>query len=184
MAARKVYRTVADVLAIPEDGNRHEFINGRHVVTPAAILVHERAVRLLMKVLEPYAEASGAEAFGARGDIVLSPETLVQPDVFVVPRQAGVQLLAWDQIKFLLLTVEVLSPRTARRDRTEKRDYYQSRGVPEYWIVDNKARRVERWRPESVEAELLRETLVWHPVPANPPLVLDLVDFFRRVFDE
>lgn len=182
--ARKIRCTVEEVLAIPWDGNLREVINGELFVTPAPILLHERAVRLLSELLQPYARAVAAEMFGAPADIVLTPETLVQPDIFVVPRQKGVRLTAWEQVKALLLTVEVISPKTARRDRTVKRDYYQARGVPEYWIVDNNARMVERWRPHSTDAEVVRGILVWHPVPEHPPLTIDLVEFFRTVFDE
>jgi Uma2 family endonuclease len=182
--AHKARCTVEEVLAIPEDNNRHEVLRGRHYVTPAPVLLHERAVLLLTDILRPYAAAFAGEAFGSRADIVLSPETLVQPDIFVVPRQKGVRLITWEQVKALLLTVEVISPKTARRDRTVKRDYYQTRGVPEYRIVDNTKRQVERWRPGSTEAEVIRDTLAWRPVPTHAPLTIDLVAFFQAVFDE
>ena len=38
----------------------------------------------------------------------------------------------------LLLAIEVLSDRTARTDRRDKRRLYQREGVAEYWIVDAK----------------------------------------------
>ena len=34
------------------------------------------------------------------------------------------------------LVIEILSPATARRDRTEKRAIYARNGVDEYWLVD------------------------------------------------
>jgi Uma2 family endonuclease len=40
------------------------------------------------------------------------------------------------------LVVEILSPSTATRDRTEKRDAYEQSGVDEYWIVDPRKRQV------------------------------------------
>ena len=40
------------------------------------------------------------------------------------------------------LVVEILSPSTARRDRTEKKAIYAACGVREYWLVDGKRREV------------------------------------------
>jgi hypothetical protein len=46
--------------------------------------------------------------------------------------------------------------------------------------VDGDARLVERWRPDDTAPEVLREELLWHPDPAHPPLVIDLVAVFRE----
>jgi Uma2 family endonuclease len=83
-----------------------------------------------------------------------------------------------------LLAVEVLSPSTARADRTIKRRLYQRAGIPEYWIVDLEARLVELWRPSDDRPEMLEDTLSWRPDPAVPPLTIELPDFFRRVLGE
>jgi Uma2 family endonuclease len=40
------------------------------------------------------------------------------------------------------LVVEILSPSTAKRDRTEKLEIYTSNGVDEVWIVDAERREV------------------------------------------
>jgi Uma2 family endonuclease len=40
------------------------------------------------------------------------------------------------------LVVEILSPSTAKRDQTEKKDLYAHNGVDEYWIVDPHRRTV------------------------------------------
>ncbi len=39
--------------------------------------------------------------------------------------------------------LEVLSPSTAKYDRTEKKDIYRTEEVPEYWIIDIRKRSVE-----------------------------------------
>jgi len=41
------------------------------------------------------------------------------------------------------LIVEVLSPRTAKNDKSTKKDMYESIGVREYWIVDVPSRLIE-----------------------------------------
>ena len=40
------------------------------------------------------------------------------------------------------LVVEILSPATAKRDRTEKKALYEANGVDEYWIVNGRHRTV------------------------------------------
>jgi len=40
------------------------------------------------------------------------------------------------------LIVEILSPSTSRRDRTEKKELYARNGVDEYWIADAKRREI------------------------------------------
>ncbi|MFN8574104.1 MAG: Uma2 family endonuclease [Gemmatimonadaceae bacterium] len=83
-----------------------------------------------------------------------------------------------------LLTIEVLSPSTARNDRITKRSRFQRSGVPEYWIVDLDARVVERWRPDDARPEVLGTTFEWSPPGATTALVLDLVTLFADVWGQ
>jgi Uma2 family endonuclease len=117
-------------------------------------------------------------------DIEPEEGALVQPDVFVAPLVAGRRPRSWREIRTLLLAVEVLSPSTARADRTIKRRLYQRTGVGEYWIVDLDARLVERWRPSDERPELLAETLEWRPEGSTEPLSLNLPRFFADVLGD
>ena len=65
-----------------------------------------------------------------------------------------------------------------------KRPHYQRNRVPEYWIVDETSRTIERWTPDDERPELLAERLVWHPTGAAEPFVLDLVEFFAGLAPE
>jgi Uma2 family endonuclease len=105
---------------------------------------------------------------------------LVQPDVFVVPREEA-RTLAWSGIKTLLLVAEVLSPSSARGDRFIKRLRYRQAGVPVYWAVDGDARSVEIWTPVDDFPEVERERLAWQPAGARAPFTLQLGDLFRPV---
>ena len=87
-------------------------------------------------------------------------------------------------IRKLLLATEVLSPSTARADRTVKRRRYQRYGIPEYWIVDVDARIIERWMPSDERPEVLHETLVWQPEPGAPGLTIDLSELFREILGD
>ncbi|MGH7752132.1 MAG: Uma2 family endonuclease, partial [Gemmatimonadales bacterium] len=155
------------------------------LVTPAPTFDHQEAVAGLWLMLHEYLRATPlGHAVMSPADIELDARTLVQPDVFVVPLVEGRRPRRWEDVTGLLLAVEVLSPRTARADRTVKRKRFQREGVPEYWIVDVFARLVERWRPGDERPEVLSEELTWRPDPALPRLVLDLPKYFAQVLVE
>ena len=172
--------TAERALALPNDGNRYEVLDGALAVTPAPTLRHQSIVEEFGARLRAYAHGEGiGRLFRAPADIVFGPRRLVQPDLFIVPRQVP-QPMAWKEVTSLLLAVEVVSPSTARVDRQHKRIVYQTAGVAEYWVIDGDAREVERWRPTDRGPEIVQERLVWLPTGASAPLTLDL----RACFDE
>ena len=183
MPAQPTEWTVDMVRALPDDGNRYEVLGGELFVTPAPSVFHQRAVRELLLLIDPYVRAHRiGEALMAPADVVVyGPRKFVQPDLFVVPLVNGATPLAWEEVGRLLLVVEVISPSSRRTDRIDKRELYARKGVPEYWIVDTDARTVERCRPNEAESEMLSGTIAWHPEPAVPPLVIDLPAYFDRV---
>lgn len=177
--------TVAQVLELPEDGNRYEVVDGELLVTPAPALPHQEAVQALARRIHPFVEAHRiGRVLLSPADIEFDQRTLVQPDLFVAPLVEGRRPRSWREIRTLLLAVEVVSPSTARADRQVKRRRYQRHGVPEYWIVDLDARLVERWRPADDRPEILAERLEWRAVPEAPPLEIDLGEYFSEVLDE
>ncbi|HEU4647928.1 MAG TPA: Uma2 family endonuclease [Gemmatimonadales bacterium] len=176
--------TAAEVLALPDDGNRYEVVDGELLVSPAPSLHHQRAVGLLYERLRPFVESHGLGCvLSSPADIEFDERTLVQPDVFAAPLVEGRLPRSWKEVHGLLLAVEVLSPSTARADRQVKRRRYQRHGVSEYWIVDLDARLIERWRPADERPEILGERIEWRPSPDTPPLLIDLVALFAEVLD-
>lgn len=177
--------TPDEVRALPDDGRRYEVIAGELLVTPAPNFPHQEAVRLLVHALGDYLERFRVGHAGiSPADLTPEPGALVQPDAFVVGLVDGRRPRDWTDIKSLLLAIEVLSPSTARADRTIKRRLFQRAGVLEYWIVDLEARLVERWRPGDDRPEILMERLEWRPEEGLEPLTIDLPEFFGRVFDD
>jgi Uma2 family endonuclease len=176
--------TVQRVLALPEDGNRYEVVDGELLVTPAPSFHHQDAIFALAWRLKPIVDSSGTAYLSlSPADIELDERTLVQPDLFVFELPGGRRPRMWKEITRILLAVEVLSAGTARADRHVKRRRYQRQGIPEYWIVDLDARLVERWRPGDDRPEVLSETLEWQLSESFPPFQLDLPGFFAEVLD-
>jgi Uma2 family endonuclease len=173
--------TAAQVRELPEDGKRYEVVDGELLVTPAPSWNHQQAVAELYVALREYCKATKVgEAVFSPADIEFDPRTLVQPDVFVVPIGGG-RPKRWSDIQHLLLAAEVLSPSTARADRTVKRRRYQRVGVPEYWILDVDASLIERWLPADERPEIVTEKLTWQPHGSSVLFELDLPGFFRSV---
>ena len=173
--------TAEQIRALPDDGLRHEVVDGEHLVSPAPRAPHQDAVLLLAVELRAYVKRNGlGKAMVSPADLELDRKSLMQPDVFVTRNR---RVKTWKDALPLRLAVEVLSPSTARADRIVKRRRFQ-RAAIEYWIVDLAARVVERWRPGEGRPEVTSEQLEWQPEPAAPPLVMDLAAFFREVHAE
>ncbi|MBA2627757.1 MAG: Uma2 family endonuclease [Gemmatimonadales bacterium] len=175
--------TAERVRALPDDGNRYELVAGELIVTPAPSYLHQAAVMAFYDRLRPWLAASGiGRVMVAPADLSFGQDEILQPDLFAFPTRADVPVQSWRDIGSLLLAVEVLSPATARYDRTLKRLRYQQAEVGEYWIVDVDARLVERWRPEDARPEIVTERLVWRPGAADgAEISIDLDELFAGV---
>lgn len=78
------YWTPEEVRALPDDGTRHECIDGLLIVTPAPNALHQRAVALLWDSLSPYVRRERiGELLPSPADIEIEPGTLVQTDLFI-----------------------------------------------------------------------------------------------------
>ena len=167
------------VRELPDDGNRYELIAGELLVTPAPKPPHQRIAARLFVALHQYVAAQNlGETLWSPADISLDDESIVQPDIFLVPRAIANAGFEWADVTSLVLVIEILSPSTARRDRGIKRDFFQRHRVPEYWIVDPDSQLIERWRPEASAPEIMRDALTWFPEGAASGLKVDLSTIF------
>lgn len=175
--------TAEQVRALPDDGNRYELIGGELVVTPAPGGGHQAALSALFERLAPFVRASvpGASLLWSPADLAFGEDEILQPDLFVCRTRDGRRPRRWSDVISLLLVIEVISPRSARYDRTIKRVRYQRAGVPEYWIVDLDARLVDRWRPGDTRAEAVADTLIWQPDAVAGELTIDLPGLFDEL---
>lgn len=173
--------TYEDLFSFPDDGLRRELIDGELFVSPSARTRHQVIVlRLAVLMSNHVDEHGGGQIFVSPLDIVFEPKTVLEPDVFFVGNDRLDILTDMHVHGVPTLTVEVLSD--PRHDKIRKRDAYAKYGVPEYWIVDPDADRVEIYRltdkgygkPEILE---VGETLT---TPAIPGLEIDLAHLFRR----
>jgi len=158
---------------------RYELVDGELLVTPSPQSPHQVAVFELGVAIHAWlTHHPVGRVLASPSDIELEAESVVQPDLFVMPPEEARRREF--PARALLLAVEVLSPSSARFDRGRKRRYYQRNGVSEYWIVDLDARLVERWRPGDERPEVLTDLLEWRPAGATEPLVVDLRSLFSE----
>jgi Uma2 family endonuclease len=174
--------------ASPGHWPRYELMGGELIVTPAPGDVHQVAVTEILYLLKTYVDRQAiGVALASPADLRLLPGTIAQPDVFVAPPGGPPDpddRSAWSAVKTLLLAAEVISPSSIRTDRVEKRDYYMSAGVPEYWVADCDARVIERWNPERETPSIVSATLAWRPFGAREPLNIDVHRLFERTWSK
>jgi Uma2 family endonuclease len=179
--AAPLYYSAEMVRALPADGNRYETVHGELLVTPAPRALHQVVLLRLAVKLHAYIETHHCgHLFQSPADISWGPDILVQPDLFVVDLEQA-RSMDWSEMKRLLLTIEVLSPSTARFDRYTKRRLYQEVGIPLYWIVEPDEKFVEVWTPEMQFPTIERETVKWLPEGADEEFVLELEELFRPI---
>ena len=126
-----------DYAQFPDDGKRHELIDGEHYVTPSPFRRHQAIVRELLVAIANYLSAHPiGEIFGAPFDVILSKFDVVEPDLLYVSKERVPEVLK-DWVRGAPdLVIEVASESTRKRDETTKRALYECAGVIEYWIVD------------------------------------------------
>lgn len=130
----------------PDDGRRHEIIDGDHYVNPAPSTYHQTVSRRLQHQLYTQIELTGrGVVYNAPVDVQLTDHDIVQPDlVFVLT--ARMQMITPTKIKGVPdLLVEILSPLTASNDATLKKQLYERVGVAEYWMADPDNHTVEQF---------------------------------------
>ena len=141
---QRVHYTWDDYVKFPDDGQRYEIIDGELFVTAAPVFGHQFTSGELHLLLRNWSDQHGKGIVAyAPVDVVLAPDTIVQPDLLWISDER-IQEILGDRVDGIPdLVVEILSPSTARRDRTKKSEVYARFGGREYWIVDPKDRSVE-----------------------------------------
>ena len=148
-AARSDVRlTFDDFLLFPEDGKRHELIDGVHYVTAAPTVGHQELLGRLHLAIGNFlvGRRQLGRVFLSPLDVVLSYYDVVEPDLLFVAGDQQDILTEANVQGPPALVVEILSPSTRRRDEGIKRELFEAKGIREYWIVDPKGLRVTVYR--------------------------------------
>jgi Uma2 family endonuclease len=172
------YRRV-DYARLPDEP-RCELIYGRFYLSPSPIAPHQTVAQLIWWRLESIARRSGGYAFMAPLDTILSDHTVVQPDVLYVSQERS--SIVGRRIEGAPdLVVEVLSPGTARRDRSEKLRAYAELGVREYWMADWAERQIDFLVNRDGHFHVVQPLDGIYRSEVLPEIELDLIDFWNEV---
>ena len=130
--------TYDDFVLFPDDGQRHELIDGEHYVTPSPNRKHQRVSGNIHLLIGAWLEERPiGQLFYAPFDVVFSRFDVVEPDLLYMSNERAATVLTAANVQGTPeLVIEIGSPGTRKRDETIKRRLYERAGVSEYWVVD------------------------------------------------
>ena len=168
-----------DYLNLPDDGKRHEIVDGEHYMTPAPQTRHQIVSRNIERILLNHIEDNDLGQFlDAPTDVVLSDTTIVQPDKLFILKEREYII----KNNFIEgppdLVIEILSPGNEKLDRFTKMKYYAMFGVPEYWLIDYEIRILEQY---VLKRDLFERAGVFTE-DYSPSLFPDLIIDLSRIF--
>ena len=150
--------TMADLEAMPDDGNRYEIIEGELFVSCAPGLTHQRVLGNILFLVLKYLEDKPIGEVLTTPGLILSDYSGVVPDVVFFTNESRERIVSGERLTGAPdLVIEILSsgPENIRRDRVAKRQLYGRHGVPEYWMIDLEHRLVEIYHLQDTSLELI-----------------------------
>jgi Uma2 family endonuclease len=182
----RVKLTYDDFLLFPDDGMRHELIDGEHYVTASPNTKHQRVSGNLYWLIRSYLESHPVgRVFYAPFDVVFSRFDVVEPDLIYMSHERAADVLKPQNTQGAPeLVIEIGSPSTRQRDETIKRRLYERMKVSEYWVVDPELDRIRVYRLEGDRyaraVELSAESREVLTTALLPGLQMALADVFKE----
>jgi Uma2 family endonuclease len=131
--------TIADLDAMPDDGNRYEIIEGELFVSRSPFLTHQRVSgNLFVRISNYLARNPIGEVLTTPG-VIFSEFSSVIPDIVFFRNERRAEIACGERIAGAPdLIIEIVSPgsENERRDRVAKRQLYGKYGAREYWVID------------------------------------------------
>jgi Uma2 family endonuclease len=177
--------TYDDFVLFPDNGQRHELVDGEHWVTPSPNYRHQKVSLNLSVLIATWLERHPiGQVLYAPFDVVFTKFDVVQPDLLYLSNECAAEVLTSANIQGVPeLVIEIGLPATRRRDETIKRHLYDRAGVSEYWVVDLELDLVRVYRREDRQfarpVELSAEAGDTLTTPLLPNLELPLERIFR-----
>jgi Uma2 family endonuclease len=183
--------TYEDFVDLPDDGLRHELIDGEHYVTAAPNPKHQRVVTNVVIRIGNYLEEHPlGRVYVGPFDVVFTPTNFVEPDLLYVSHERTRLYMTDRNLTGAPdLVVEVLSPSTRWVDEGPKLRLYERFGVLEYWLFNPVRDSVRVFRLRDGKLELSAELVRGEPASEHSeqvlstPLLPGLELPLARIFD-
>lgn len=157
--------SVRDWLAMGETKPHYELIDGQLVQKMTTTRKHARAAGRFLTQCDNWSESSGWEFFPEGTGVYISERIGYIPDVVgFAPGEELDRNVSMGSAPFLI--VEVLSPATATKDRTDKKRNYARIGVQIYILIEPDQKTLEVFRLNGNQygaPETLHDNDVWKP---------------------
>lgn len=149
--------------------DRTEFVDGKVIVLPRESTPDIRLRGFLARVLGVFVEELGlGEVIDANLQIRPRAGLRRMPDLMFISTRRLPQLEETYLVGGPDLAVEIVSPKSGKRDRVEKYAEYEHVGIRDYWILDPRKRRAEafaldpkgRYQPMPITDGILRSQAI------------------------
>ncbi len=127
--------TAEEFLALPEDGNRYELIDGVVCMSPSPSLPHQEIVLEIAGQLRDFLRVHPLGRVVPDVDIQVAPGLVYRPDLIYLCNEKAARCGARVTV-IPDVVVEVVSPDSHSFDHQTKKGDYERAGVSEYWLID------------------------------------------------
>lgn len=152
--------TAAEYMRLPEGPPYYELEEGELIAMPRPRRIHQAIIKKLLVTLDNYLTREPIGDVWSEVEVVLSSTRIYVPDVSFLLTENMSRFANDDDVAIQGppdLAVEVVSPSTAARDRSQKlRAYYQA-GVPWYWLVESDTLLITEYR-HTADGYLVNQT--------------------------
>lgn len=159
--------TIDDLIAMPEDGNKYELVDGTIIASPAGMYHSEISVRIAYLIQIFLDRFPLGRVYSSDVGIRLPDGNVRSPDVCFVRMEKLPEGKSPETFGALVpdLAVEVLSPSDRPREVADKVGEYLECGVPLVWLVAPRERSVTVYRSlTDTERLTAADTLLGDPV--------------------
>jgi Uma2 family endonuclease len=177
--------TYEDLLLFPDDGKRHELIDGEHYVTASPNRIHQKVSANFHLLIGNWLRQHRiGQVYYAPFDVVMSRFDVVVPDLLYISNAQVAEVLTPKNVQGAPdLVVEIGSPSTRGRDETIKKRLYERMNVVEYWVADPELEVVRVYRRDGTRfgrpVELSAEAGDVLTTSLLPGLEMPLTQIFR-----